>query len=254
MKVVIIAGGYGTRISEETITKPKPMVEIGNEPILIHILKYFSSFRFNDFVIALGFKGDYIKSYMYDYMNLDNDLTLNFKSKTIRELKKQNKNWNVTLIDTGQKTNTGGRLKRLEKFLKKETFLFTYGDGVSDVDLNKLISTHKRLKTLVTLTAVKAPPRFGNLKIYNNKIEKFTEKDQNADEWINGGFMVMEPEIFNFLKSDNDSLEFDALESLGKKKLLGSYKHSGFWKCMDSLKDKEILNEIWNSKKVPWKK
>ena len=125
MKVVIIAGGYGTRISEETITKPKPMVEIGNEPILIHILKYFSSFGFNDFVIALGFKGDYIKSYMYDYMNLDNDLTLNFKSKTIKELKKQNKNWNVTLIDTGQKTNTGGRLKRLEKFLKKDTFLFT---------------------------------------------------------------------------------------------------------------------------------
>ena len=254
MKVVILAGGYGTRISEETITKPKPMVEIGNEPILIHILKYFSSYGFNDFIIALGFKGEYIKRYMFDYLNFESDVKIDFKSKTIETLNKKNRSWNLTLVDTGEHTNTGGRLKRLEKYLKKETFIFTYGDGLSDVNLNTLITNHKKLKTLVTLTAVKAPPRFGNLKIDKNKIKRFTEKDPNANEWINGGFMVMEPKIFDFIKSDEDSLEFDALENLGSKGLLGTYKHSGFWKCMDSLKDKVILNNIWNSKKVPWKR
>ena len=237
MKVVILAGGYGTRLAEYTNDIPKPMVKIGKEPILTHIMRFFSSFGCDNFIIAAGYKQEVILDYYKDSIRLQKEFP------------------NLEIVDTGKDTMTGGRILRLKSyFSENENFFVTYGDGLSDVNLNTLITNHKKLKTLVTLTAVKAPPRFGNLKIDKNKIKRFTEKDPNANEWINGGFMVMEPKIFDFIKSDEDSLEFDALENLGSKGLLGTYKHSGFWKCMDSLKDKVILNNIWNSKKVPWKR
>ena len=216
MKVVILAGGLGTRISEYTKTIPKPMVKISNKPILIHIMKHFSNYGFKDFFIALGYKGNIIKDYF----------------------KKNNFGWNINLIDTGKKTMTGGRIKRLKKYLDTDKFLLTYGDGVSNVNLKKLVNFHNNNKSLVTLTAVRPQARFGAIEIKGTKVSYFKEKSRLNESWINGGFFVMEPEIFNYIKNDQTFLEREPLEKLGKRKKLFAYKHTGYWQCMDTVRDR----------------
>jgi glucose-1-phosphate cytidylyltransferase len=222
MKVVILAGGMGTRIKEFTKTIPKPMITINKKPILVHIMQHYSNFGFKDFYIALGYKGNIIKSY--------------FK-------KKKFKNWNINCIETGKKTMTGGRLKRLKKYLKNDTFLMTYGDGLSDVNLKNLVKFHKKTKKTITLTAVRPPARFGVIKIKNNKVKYFKEKSSLDEGWINGGFFVVEPEIFKYIKDDKTYLERNPLEKIAKQGKLTAFKHYGFWQCMDTLRDKEILEK-----------
>ena len=231
MKVVILAGGLGTRIAEYTKTIPKPMIEINGKPIICHIMKHFSKFGFNDFYIAVGYKGKIIKDY--------------FKKN-----KKNKKNNKITIIDTGSKTMTGGRLKRLKKYLKDDTFLMTYGDGVSNVDIKNLVKYHKRKKKLITLTAVRPPARFGALKIKNGKVSYFKEKSKLDESWINGGFFVMEPKFLNYLKNDNTYLEREPLEKACRQKQLNAFKHHGFWQCMDTKRDKDYLEKIFKGKKT----
>ena len=232
MKTVILCGGYGTRLSEETIIKPKPMVKIGKEPILEHIINIYKDYNYKDFILALGYKSKYIKSY-------------NKKKKTK----------NTALVYTGKDTMTGGRLLRLKKYLKnEETFMLTYGDGVSSVDIKKLVKFHKKHKKIATLTAVRPPVRFGELKIDGSKINSFQEKPQVTHGWINGGFFVFNKEIFDFIKSDKIMLEREPMEKLAKMGQLMAYKHEGFWQCMDTLRDKIFLNKLVKSKNIPWKK
>lgn len=228
MKVVIFAGGFGTRISEYTKTIPKPMIKINGIPIIMYIINHYKSYGFKNFYIALGYKGNVIKKYFK-----------NFKNKNIQ----------INLIDTGLRTMTGGRLKRLSKFLKNETFLATYGDGLSNVNLNKLVKFHKKNKKLVTLTAVRPPARFGTIKLKGNKVSYFKEKSSLDEGWINGGFFVMESKFLKFIKNDSTFLERDPFEQLTKKKQLLGYKHNGFWQCMDTLRDKEILEKKVKEKK-----
>ncbi len=228
MKVVLLAGGYGTRLSEYTKTIPKPMIKVGGKPLLLHIMKLYAKHGFKDFYIALGYKGEMIKKYF-------------------------NKNffdWNINLIETGKNTMTGGRLKRLKKHLGKETFMMTYGDGLSNVNLKKLLKFHKKNKKLVTLTAVRPPARFGALKIKGKKVSYFKEKSKLDEGWINGGFFVMEPKFLNYIKKDNTYLEREPLEIATKKKQLLAFRHKGFWQCMDTKRDKDYLNKILNNKKV----
>ena len=228
MKVVLLAGGYGTRLSEYTKTIPKPMIKVGGKPLLLHIMKLYAKHGFKDFYIALGYKGEIIKKYF-------------------------NKNffdWNINLIETGKNTMTGGRLKRLKKHLGKETFMMTYGDGLSNVNLKKLLKFHKKNKKLVTLTAVRPPARFGALKIKGKKVSYFKEKSKLDEGWINGGFFVMEPKFLNYIKKDNTYLEREPLEIATKKKQLLAFRHKGFWQCMDTKRDKDYLNKILNNKKV----
>lgn len=222
MKVVILAGGFGTRISEYTKTIPKPMIKIKKKPIMIHIMEHFAKYGFNDFYIALGYKGKVIRNY--------------FKKKKF--------NWSINLINTGLKTMTGGRLKRLKKVLGSETFLMTYGDGLSNVNIKHLLKFHKKNKKLVTLTAVRPPARFGAIKLKGNQVKNFKEKDKMDEGWINGGFFVVEPEFLNFIKSDQTFLEKEPLEIMTKKNQLMAFKHTGFWQCMDSKKDKDKLEKI----------
>tara|TARA_A100001015_G_scaffold248237_1_gene285532 strand:+ start:18578 stop:19279 length:702 start_codon:yes stop_codon:yes gene_type:complete len=228
MKVVILAGGLGTRISEYTQTIPKPMVQINGKPILLRIMNSFAKAGHNDFYIALGYKGDVIRKYFK-----------NFKT-----------DWNINLINTGKKTMTGGRLKRLKKYLKNETFLMTYGDGLSDVDINKLIKFHKLKKKLVTLTAVRPPARFGYLKLKNDLVKYFKEKSQADEGWINGGFFVINSRFLNYIKNDQIYLEREPLENLTKKKQLSAFKHKGFWQCMDTVRDKKVLEQSLFTKKL----
>jgi glucose-1-phosphate cytidylyltransferase len=232
MKTVILCGGYGTRLSEETIIKPKPMVKIGKEPILEHIINIYKDYNYKDFILALGYKSKYIKSYY-----------------------KKKKTKNTALVYTGKDTMTGGRLLRLKKYLKnEETFMLTYGDGVSSVDIKKLVKFHKKHKKIATLTAVRPPVRFGELKIDGSKINSFQEKPQVTHGWINGGFFVFNKEIFDFIKSDKIMLEREPMEKLAKMGQLMAYKHEGFWQCMDTLRDKIFLNKLVKSKNIPWKK
>ena len=225
MKVVILAGGYGTRISEYTKTIPKPMIKVKNKPMLIHIMEHYSKYGYKDFYIALGYKGKIIKDY--------------FKNKKFK--------WNISFIDTGLKTMTGGRLKRLKKILRGEKFFMTYGDGLSDVNIKKLLNFHNKNKKMVTLTAVRPPARFGAIKLLGNKVKSFKEKSKMDEGWINGGFFVMEPEFLNLIKSDNTFLEKEPLETVTKKNQLMAFKHTGFWQCMDSKKDKDKLEKILRS-------
>ena len=227
MKVVILAGGYGTRISEYSKTIPKPMIAINKKPIIIHIMEHYAKHGFNDFYIALGYKGSVIKEY--------------FKNKKFK--------WNINLIDTGLKTMTGGRLKRLKKLLGKETFLMTYGDGLSDINLTKLLKFHNRNKKLVTLTAVRPPARFGAIKLKGNTVTTFKEKAKMDEGWINGGFFVIEPKFLDLIKNDQTFLEKEPLESAGKKGQLCAFKHNGFWQCMDTKRDKDKLEETLKNKK-----
>ena len=233
MKVIILCGGLGTRLAEETKTKPKPMVLIGNKPIIWHIIKYYNSFGFKDFILATGYKHKVLEEY--------------FNKNKI-------KNCNIRLIFTGNKTLTGGRILRLKNFIKDDNFLLTYGDGLSNVNLKKLISLHTKKKGVATLTAVRPPVRFGELKISSGcMIKNFKEKPQHSNNWINGGYFVMNKKIFEFIKNDNTILERFSLQTLSKKRKLFALKHFSFWQCMDTMRDKIFLNKIWKTKKAPWK-
>jgi glucose-1-phosphate cytidylyltransferase len=254
MKTVILAGGYGTRLSEETELKPKPLVEIGGKPILWHIMKIYSSYGLNDFVICLGYKGYLIKEYFYNYFLHNSDVTIDVKNNKLKILNQKSEPWTVTLVDTGKDTVTGGRLKRVSEYLDNKDFCFTYGDGVSDVNIKELIKFHKKNKKLATVTAIKPPEKFGVLKIdKNNIVEGFFEKQQGLDKYINGGFFVLSPKVIKFISGDDISWEREPMEHLAKIKQLSSYKHQGFWHPMDTLRDKRYLEDLWSSGKANWK-
>ena len=253
MKVVILAGGLGTRISEETHLKPKPMIEIGGKPILWHIMKSYSSYGINEFVICCGYKGYMVKEYFANYFLHTSDVTFDMQNNTMDVHQKFAEPWKVTLIDTGLETMTGGRLKKVKNFVKDETFCFTYGDGVSDIDILKLIDFHKNNKTMATVTAIQPPGRFGTLDITENKITSFKEKPAGDGNWINGGFFVLEPAIFDYIEGDSTIWERTPLEKLAEEKELTAYKHTGFWQPLDTLRDKNYLEKLWDSGNTPWK-
>jgi glucose-1-phosphate cytidylyltransferase len=253
MKVVILAGGLGTRISEETHLKPKPMIEIGGKPILWHIMKSYSAFGINDFVICCGYKGYMIKEYFANYFLHTSDVTFDMKNNKMEVHRKSAEPWKVTLVDTGLETMTGGRLKKVQDFIDNETFCFTYGDGVSNVDISKLIEFHNKSNTLATVTAVQPPGRFGTLDITGNKITNFEEKPAGDGNWINGGFFVLEPKIFDYIDEYSTIWERQPLENLAKDKQLSAFRHSDFWQPLDTLRDKNYLESLWTSNKAPWK-
>jgi glucose-1-phosphate cytidylyltransferase len=253
MKVVILAGGLGTRLTEETEVKPKPMVEIGGRPILWHILKHYAHYGFTEFFVALGYKGEVVKQFFMDYCNLNGDMTFRFSRGEIERHKGEKDDWTVHLIDTGQDTATGGRVKRLEKWLKDETFMLTYGDGVSDVNLQDLIKFHRAHRCAATVTAVRPPARFGGIIFEGDLVADFSEKPQVGEGWINGGFMVLEPEVFKYLDGDQSIFEKDCLERLAKDRQLVAYRHDSFWQCMDTLRDKRLLESLWQQGRAPWK-
>jgi glucose-1-phosphate cytidylyltransferase len=257
MKLVILAGGFGTRISEESHLIPKPMIEIGDKPILWHIMKYYSSFGFNEFIICAGYKQYVIKEYFSAYYLHMSDITFDFSSGVSKKIVHNNSSepWKVTIIDTGLNTMTGGRIKRVANYVGNEPFFMTYGDGLSDVDLNILLKQHKESGKIATLTAIQPGGRFGMIEIgVNSEIERFKEKSIEDGGWINGGFMVLQPEIFSYIKDDSTIFEQEPLETLVKNGQLNAYKHTGFWQCMDTLRDKELLEKLWNSNVTPWKK
>ncbi len=253
MKVALLAGGLGTRLAEETEIKPKPMVEIGGYPILWHIMMHYSQYNFNEFVIALGYKGEVIKKYMVDYSALNSNLTINTRTGQINRHNSYNPDWTIHLVDTGAETMTGGRVKRLAPHLSEGTFMLTYGDGVSNIDLHKLLAFHRSHGKLVTLTAVHPTARFGQLDIVGDRVEKFTEKPQALEGWINGGFFVMEPGVFDYIDDDMTFLEREPLERLSEDGQLMAYQHEDFWQCMDTLRDKLLLEKLWMTGEAPWK-
>jgi glucose-1-phosphate cytidylyltransferase len=253
MKAVILAGGFGTRISEETHLKPKPMIEIGGMPILWHIMKNYSHYGINDFVICCGYKGYVIKEYFANYFLHMSDVTFDMKQNTMDVHKKSAEPWKVTLVDTGLDTMTGGRLKRVKKYVENETFCFTYGDGLSDLSIRDLIDHHNKQKTLSTVTAVQPPGRFGALNIEKNKIISFEEKPSGDGSWINGGYFVLEPGIFDYVENDQTVWELQPLETLAKDSQLSVHKHKGYWNAVDTLRDKNHMQDLWNSKQAPWK-
>ncbi|NTW95983.1 MAG: glucose-1-phosphate cytidylyltransferase [Erysipelotrichaceae bacterium] len=257
MKVVILAGGFGTRISEESHLIPKPMIEIGDRPIIWHIMKYFSSYGINEFIICAGYKQYVIKEYFSDYFLHMSDVTFDFTQGNNEMIVHNNSSepWKVTIVDTGLNTMTGGRIKRISKYLQDEPFIMTYGDGVSDVDINALITHHQTSGKLATLTAIQPGGRFGMLELSNdNLVEQFKEKSVEDGGWINGGFMVLQPEVLNYIKDDSTIFERDPLETLASQGQLSAYKHYGFWQCMDTLRDKELLDKLWKSNDTPWRK
>jgi len=255
MKVVILAGGYGTRISEETAVRPKPMVEIGEKPILWHIMKIYSHYGLNDFVICCGYKGRVIKEYFSNYFLHESDITFDLKNNSMKVHQNDVEPWNVSLIDTGQNTMTGGRLKRVQDLLNNETFCLTYGDGVSDINIGKLVEFHKNHKLSATLTAVQQPGRFGAFKLEkgDSKINAFNEKPTEEGAWINGGFFVLEPEVIDLIEGDSTVWERKPLETLANTDNLAAFRHFGFWHPMDTLRDKNVLEEMWTSDSPPWK-
>jgi glucose-1-phosphate cytidylyltransferase len=253
VKVVILAGGFGTRLAEETHLKPKPMVEIGGRPILWHIMKHYARYGFREFVIALGYKGDLVKRYFLDHRLLDSALTVNLATGAVTTSDDRVEDWLVHLVDTGIHTGTGGRVKRLEGRLREGPFLLTYGDGVSDVDLAALLEFHRAHGRLATVTAVRPPARFGGLRFEGDLVAEFTEKPQIGEGWINGGFMVLEPGALRYLDDDDTSLEVHALERMAVDRQLAAYRHDGFWQCMDTLRDVRFLESLWESGKAPWK-
>lgn len=255
MKVIILAGGLGTRLSEETDIRPKPMIEIGGKPILWHIMHIYSSFGFKEFIVALGYKGDYIKNYFLEYYYLRNNFTINMKNGDldIHDNKEKKEDWIVHLVDTGFETQTGGRIKRLKDWVGNETFMMTYGDGVSDVSIQKVLDFHKKKGKYATVTAVRPSARFGNLEFEGDNILRFSEKPQTGEGWINGGFFVFEPQVFDYIDGDEIIFERGPLEKLAVEGQLVAYKHGGFWQCMDTLRDKRLLEDLWNKKKAPWK-
>ncbi|UOD35666.1 glucose-1-phosphate cytidylyltransferase [Deferribacteraceae bacterium V6Fe1] len=253
MKVVILAGGFGTRLSEETDVKPKPMVEIGGKPILWHIMKIYSAYGFNDFIICLGYKGYIIKEYFANYFLHMSDVTIDLKNNQMEIHNVKAEPWKVTLVDTGLNTMTGGRIKRIQSYIMNETFMLTYGDGVGDINIKELLEFHKKHGKYATLTAVQPSGRFGALDLNENEVKAFEEKPKGDGSWINGGFFVLQPQIFDYIKGDDTIWEKEPLENLAKAGQLISYKHTGFWKPMDTLRDKRELEALWQSKNAPWK-
>ena len=251
MKVIILAGGLGTRLSEYTELIPKPMVSIGSNPILWHIMKHYSSFGHKDFFIALGYKSEIIKEYFFNYKILNSDFSINLKTGKVTNEKSENVDWNVNLIDTGQNSLTGERVRRLKNYIGNETCLLTYGDGLSDINISKLIEFHKDHRKLVTVSAVRPPARFGQLEIKGNLVESFKEKPQINEGWINGGFFIIEPKFFDYIENDNTSLEKEPLEKVASEGELMAYKHEGFWQCVDTKRDYEFLQTLWE-KGAPW--
>jgi glucose-1-phosphate cytidylyltransferase len=260
MKVGILAGGIGSRLAEETVVRPKPMVEIGGRPILWHIMMLYSSYGFNEFVVALGYKGECIKRYMCDYCSLASDLRVSLKTGQVEPHGNGNGNgthgsedWVVDLIDTGQQTNTGGRIKRLAPHLGNSTFMLTWGDGVSNVNLSDLLEFHRRHGRIATVTAVRPPARFGRLELDGERVARFDEKPLSGEAWINGAFFVLEPRVFDYIEGDDTQFEREPLERLASDGELMAYQHNGFWQCMDTMRDKVRLESLWASGDAPWK-
>lgn len=255
MKAVILAGGFGTRLSEETGVKPKPMVEISGKPILWHIMKIFSGFDINDFIICCGYKGNVIKEYFSTYYLNRSNVTFDLKNNTMEVHKNSVEPWRVTLVDTGENVMTGGRIKRVKEYIGDETFCMTYGDGVSDIDIKKLLEFHKQQKTLATVTAVQPPGRFGTFTLGENqkKITSFREKPKGDGAWVNGGFFVLEPQIMDYIDGDQTTWEREPLTRLATDGQLSAYKHYGIWQPMDTIRDKNFLEELWNSGNASWK-
>lgn len=255
MKVVILAGGMGTRLSEETDLKPKPMAEIGEKPMLWHIMKIYSHYGFNDFVLCLGYKGYMIKEYFANYFLHQADVTIDMKSNKMEVHHKKAEPWRVTMVDTGLNTMTGGRIKRVQDYIGNKAFMLTYGDGVADINLKKLVSFHKSHGGLATMTAVQPLGRFGAVEIVSkDRVDAFKEKPQGDGAWINGGFFVLEPGVFDYIQDGDPTIwERSPLEGIARDKQLSAYRHMGFWKCMDTLRDKTELENLWKSGKAPWK-
>lgn len=253
MKVVILAGGLGTRLAEETIVRPKPMVEIGGRPILWHIMKMYSSHGLNDFVICLGYRGYMIKEYFANYYLHTSDVTFDFGKNDMQVHQSAVEPWRVTLVDTGADTMTGGRLKRVLDYVGNEDFCFTYGDGLADLDLAKLIDFHQEQGTIATVTAVQPIGRFGSMRLEGEHVSEFTEKPAGDEAWINGGFFVVSPRVAAYIDGDDTSWEVEPLQRLAADGELSSYRHSGFWQPMDTMREKERLNELWASGAAPWK-
>lgn len=253
IKVGILAGGFGTRLAEETEVRPKPMVEIGCRPILWHIMKHYGHFGFKNFVIALGYKGEIIKKYLLDFGSLHGNLTIDLKNNHVEAHQGPGLDWTMELIDTGIKTQTGGRIRRLAPYLGKGTFMITWGDGVADLDLNRLLEFHRSHGRLATVTAVRPPARYGYMKFSNNRVTEFTEKPQIGEGWINGAFFVLEPGVLEYIENDETIWEREPMERLARDGELMAFKHSGFWQCMDTLREKHILESLWQSGHAPWK-
>jgi len=251
--VVILAGGQGTRLSEETVVKPKPQVEIGGRPILWHIMKIYSFYGFNEFIIALGYRGEMIKEYFLHYRELNADFTINLADGATTYQQAPEENWIVHLVDTGLKTETGGRVKRLASFLRKGTFMLTYGDGLSDVNIRAVLEFHRQQKCLGTVTAVRPPARFGDIVLEESRVKVFSEKPQTGEGWINGGFAVFEPGVLEMIEGDQSSFERSVLERLAAEGQLSAYCHRGFWQCMDTRRDLRLLENLWQSENPPWR-
>ncbi len=254
MRVVILAGGLGTRLAEETCVRPKPMVELGGRPMLWHIMQLYAYHALREFYVALGYKGDDIKRYFLDYHHAHTHGTLSVDLATgrVKTDPKEVESWRVHLVDTGHGTNTGGRVRRLREWLERETVMVTYGDGVSDIDIGGLLAFHRAQGRIATVTAVRPPARYGGLVFDGDLVRRFTEKPQAGEGWINGGFLVFEPAIFDYLEDDKSSLESNALERLAADRQLAAYRHEGFWHCMDTLRDKNLLERLWEQNQAPW--
>ena len=255
MKAVILAGGFGTRLSEETSVRPKPMVEIGDRPVLWHIMKIYSAFGIDDFIVCCGYKGEMIKDYFCSYAMRRADMVVDLARNDIELLSNGAEPWRITLVDTGQDTMTGGRLRRIREYLDGETFCFTYGDGVSDIDVGALVRFHREQGRLATLTAVRPPGRFGafSLSADQQQVDDFQEKPDGDGAWVNGGFFVLEPQVIDYIDSDQSIWEREPMESLAREGQLSAYRHRGFWQPMDTLRDKQMLEQMWSSGSAPWK-
>ncbi|MBN1417177.1 MAG: glucose-1-phosphate cytidylyltransferase [Planctomycetes bacterium] len=253
MKVAILAGGAGTRLAEETDVRPKPMVEIGGKPILWHIMMHYAHHGFREFVVALGYKGEYIKKYMVDYCSISTDLRVHLGHGKVEAHGARPLDWTVDLIDTGRDTLTGGRIKRLEPFIGEGTFMLTWGDGVSDVNLRDLLAFHRSHGKFATVTAVHPPARYGMLELDGDRVASFAEKPQLKEGWINGAFFVLEPGIIDYIDGDQTQWEREPMERLARDGQLMAYRHTGFWQCMDTLREKRILEDLWESGRAPWK-
>ncbi len=253
MKVAILAGGLGTRLSEETTIKPKPMVEVGGKPILWHIMNIYAYYGYKEFVIALGYKGEIIKDFFLNYHYHSHSLTVQLRTGDIKMHNNDGEDWIVHLLDTGADSNTGGRVKQVAEFIGNEPFMLTYGDGVSNVNIPQLIEFHKEQNKLVTMTAVRPPARFGQMIIEDRRVVQFKEKPQIAEGWINGGFFVLQPEIIKYIARDQTAWEYESLERIAEDGQLSAYQHEGFWQSMDTIRDVHLLNKLWQEEKAPWK-